>query len=186
MNFLQPARRISVISRHIGLPNFREVQRVATDFPVRLERIPESAFDDFVETILPVYIEERAVADRVSKAAAEQSARQQHAEILQAGYHTPGHHFTRIIDAVTNLSVGDLWFRLDSASGEVYVYHLQVAPEQCRKGYASAALNAVAHLARSQGCARIALDVFAGNTAAQSLHRKLGFSIVGLHMNKPL
>jgi len=50
----------------------------------------------------------------------------------------------------------------------------------------TAALNAAAHLARSKACARLALNVFARNETAQLLYRKLGFSVVSLHMNKPL
>jgi len=153
---------------------------------IRLEYITESAFNDFLEMILPAYIEERSAADHVSKTVAEQFARQQHAELLPHGYHTPGHYFACIIDEVTNIGVGTLWFRADASSGEAYIYYIMVAPEHRRKGYAGAALNEVAHLARSKGCARLALNVFTRNEIAQSLYRKLGFHAVSLHMNKPL
>jgi ribosomal protein S18 acetylase RimI-like enzyme len=153
---------------------------------IRLERIQEPSFNDFLETMLPLYIEERSAADHVSKTVAEQFAHQRHAELLPHGYHTPGHYFARIIDKVTNGAVGAVWFRLDTSSGEAYIYYIMVAPEHRRRGYASAALNAVANIARSKGCARLALNVFARNEIAQSLYRKLGFHVVSLHMNKPL
>ena len=153
---------------------------------IRLESIAESAFKDFLEAILPPYIEERSAADHVSKTVAEQFAHRQNAELLPRGYHTPGHYFARIIDGVTNLAVGTTWFRLDASSGQAYIYYIAVPPEHRRRGYASAAINAVAHLARSKGCARLALNVFARNEPAQSLYRKLGFRVVSLHMNKPL
>ncbi len=153
---------------------------------IRLENIAELEFNDFIETMLPAYIEERSAADHVSKTVAEQFARQQHAKLLLHGYHTPGHYFFRIIDEVTNLAVGTVWFRLEVSSGEAYIYNITVVPEHRRRGYASAALNAVARLARSKGCARLALNVFARNEAARLLYRKLGFCVVSLHMNKPL
>jgi len=77
---------------------------------IRLESIAESAFNDFLEAILPPYIEERSAADHVSKTVAEQFAHRQNAELLPRGYHTPGHYFARIIDGVTNLAVGTTWF----------------------------------------------------------------------------
>ena len=153
---------------------------------IRLESIAESAFKDFLEAILPPYIEERSAADHVSKTVAEQFAHRQHVELLPRGYHTPGHYFARIIDGVTNLAVGTTWFRLDPSSGQAYIYYIAVPPEHRRRGYASAAINAVADLARSKGCARLALNVFAHNEPAQLLYRKLGFGVVSLHMNKPL
>ena len=91
---------------------------------IRLERIQEPSFNDFLETMLPLYIEERSAADHVSKTVAEQFARQQHAELLPHGYHTPGHYFARIIDEVTNGAVGSVWFRLDASSGEAYIYYI--------------------------------------------------------------
>lgn len=151
-----------------------------------LENIAESEFNDFLESMLPPYIEERSVADHVSKAVAERFARQQHAELLPHGYHTPGHHFFRIIDEVTNVAVGTMWIRLDASSGEGYLYYITVAPDCRRQGYASAAVNTVADLARSKGCTRFALNVFVRNKTARLLYRKLGFSVVNLHMNKPL
>ena len=55
---------------------------------IRLESIAESAFNDFLEAILPPYIEERSAADHVSKTVAEQFAHRQNAELLPRGYHT--------------------------------------------------------------------------------------------------
>jgi len=153
---------------------------------IRLESIAESEFNDFMETMLPLYIEERSAADQVPRAVAEQFARRQCTELLPRGYHTPCHYFFRIIDEVTNLAVGSVWVRLETSFGEAYIYNITVDPKHRRRGYASAALNALTHLARSKGCARLALNVFARNQAAQLLYRKLGFSVVSLHMNKLL
>jgi ribosomal protein S18 acetylase RimI-like enzyme len=153
---------------------------------IRLETIAESEFADFLESLPPWYAEERSAADRIPKAVAERYARQQHAELLPQGYQTPGHRFFRIVEAATGQPVGSLWLRLDAGSGEAYLYSLLVAPDHRRKGYASAALDAVARLARAAGCARLALNVFAHNAAAQALYRKLGFQVVSLRLLKPL
>lgn len=121
---------------------------------IHLETIAESAFNNFLETILPLYIEERSAADQMSKTVVKQFAH--YAKLLPHGY--PGHYIARIIDEVTNLAVGTMWFRLDASSGEAYIYYITVRPEHHRRGYASAAINAAAHLAHS----------------------------ISLHMNKPL
>ena len=43
-----------------------------------------------------------------------------------------------------------MWIRLDASSGEGYLYYITVAPDCRRQGYASAAVNTVAYLARSK------------------------------------
>ena len=153
---------------------------------VRLERIAESELDDFLDTIRPHYTAERALADHIPHAEAEQFVRRQFDDALPKGIETIGHHFFRIVDAVTAVDVGIAWLRLNKATREAYLNNVTVSPEHRRKGYASAALQAIVELARAEGCTVLALNVFAPNEAAQRLYRKFGLEVVSMHMNMSL
>ena len=153
---------------------------------VRLESIADSELDSFLDIIRPPYATERAVADRIPYAVAEQFVRHQFEISLPRGVQTPGHHFFHIVDTVSAVHVGIAWVRIDKASREAYLNNVTVSPEHRRKGYASAALEAIARHARAQGCAVLALNVFAPNEAAQRLYRNFGFAVVSMYMNLPL
>jgi ribosomal protein S18 acetylase RimI-like enzyme len=58
----------------------------------------------------------------------------------------------------------------------VYVNHLAVAPAQRRRGYGSRLLRAVTDVARAEGVAGVALDVWAFNSAAQAFYAAQGFA----------
>jgi ribosomal protein S18 acetylase RimI-like enzyme len=150
---------------------------------VRLEGIVASALDGFLGAIGPPYAAERALADHIPLVEAQRFVRRQFEASLPQGADTPGHHFFRIVDTVTAVRVGVAWLRLDRASHEAYINNVTVFSEHRRKGYASAALEAIADLARADGCNVLALNVFAPNTAAQCLYRKFGLEVVSMHMN---
>lgn len=153
---------------------------------VRLESIGENELAGFLDAIRPAYVAERALADRISHVEAEQFVRRQFDASLPQGFHTAGHHFFHIVASDTGARVGIAWVRLDKASREAYLCNVTVSPEHRRKGYASAAVEAIADRARAEGCTVLALNVFAPNTAAQRLYRKLGLEVVSMHMNMAL
>ena len=153
---------------------------------VRLESIAESELGTFLNTIRPSYAAERALADHIPYVDAERFVRRQFEESLPQGFRTLGHHFFRIFDTATGVHVGIVWFRLDKASREAYINNVTVSPEHRRKGFASAALEAIAGRAQSEGCTVLALNVFAANTAAQRLYQKFGLKVVSMYMNMSL
>lgn len=151
---------------------------------VRLVAMTEAEVADFLETVLPSYIAERAAADHLSSAQAEQIARAQHAQLLPGGKIGAGHTIAWMVAG--EQPVGGIWFFLDTACREAYVYNITVFPRQRRRGYAAAALGLVEQAARGAGCRLLALNVFAPNAGAIALYRKLGFTAVSMHMNKVL
>lgn len=151
---------------------------------VRLVAMTEREAKEFLETVLPRYVAERAAADHVSSEAAEQAARAQHAQLLPGGKVGAGHTIAWIVAG--EQPVGGVWFFLDTAQREAYVYNITVFPRHRRRGHAAAALALVERAARDAGCRTLALNVFAPNAAAIALYRKLGFAAVSMHMNKVL
>ena len=151
---------------------------------LELQPIAESEFAAFLEATLPSYSSARAVADHVTLAAAEPVARAQQARLLFDGFHTPGHRFYWI--RCEGSSVGSLWLSFDPEAGEAYIYDIVIFEGQRRRGYASEALRTAEEIARTEGCQRIGLNVFAPNEIAQALYRRLGYAVASLYMNKPL
>jgi ribosomal protein S18 acetylase RimI-like enzyme len=153
---------------------------------VRLEPMSETQYAEFMEAILPAYIAARSAADYVPLDEAERFARDQHRQLLPAGQATPGHHFQAIVAPVSEQPVGGVWFYVDTAKGEAFLYNITVFPQWCRSGYATAALSLVEEAVRLAGCKVLALNVFAENAGAAELYRKAGYARVSSHMNKRL
>jgi len=151
---------------------------------VKLVAMTEAETAGFLETVLPPYIAERAAADHVPPEVAERAARAQHAQLLPGGKPGPGHTIAWIVAA--DQPVGGIWFYLDIANREAYVYNITVFPQHRRRGFARGALTLLEQAARDAGCRTLALNVFAPNKGAIALYRKLGFSAVSMHMNKAL
>ena len=153
---------------------------------MRLVPVEDEAFAGFLEGVTAPYAAERATADHLPIEEAEAEARRQIAQLLPQGRRTPGHFFFWIVAQDGESPSGHVWYRLDAVRGEAFVCHIAVRPERRRRGLASAALRLVETDARTAGCRRIALNVFAPNAAAIALYAKLGYAVVSQHMNKRL
>ncbi len=65
--------------------------------------------------------------------------------------------------------------------GDFYISNLAVLPRYRGRGLATQLLSCSEELARKSGCQRLVLDVELENKPAQSLYRKLGFSVEDEH-----
>jgi ribosomal-protein-alanine N-acetyltransferase len=68
-----------------------------------------------------------------------------------------------------------LWFILD----EAHIATLAVHPEFRRRGFARRLLHTALSVAYNEGAERSLLEVRAGNQAALSIYKKMGYEIVG-------
>jgi ribosomal protein S18 acetylase RimI-like enzyme len=154
----------------------------------KVELRPIGAFElpQVLSKTRPAYIAERAKADHISLEEASEFAERQFAQILPQGLQTPGHHFAWMIAGEPAERVGFVWYFADTQRREAFIYDLWVDEPHRRRGYASAALSAVADDVRRLGCERLGLNVFATNPAAAALYRKCGFAAVTQYMNKRL
>jgi len=153
---------------------------------IKLEPMTQAQYSEFMETIVPPYVAERAAADHVSAEEAERYAHRQHARLLPEGHRTTGHRFLRIVSTDGDESVGGVWFWIDVENKQGFLYNITVFPRHRRRGFASDALARVEEMVRSAGCTALGLNVFSSNDGAIALYRKLGFSAVSSYWNKPL
>ncbi len=94
---------------------------------------------------------------------------------------TPNHFFYLALE--DDCPVGYLWAEVRRmpetpfryAWDYVYVNHISLRPEARSKGYGKQLLEAAANLARQQGIATLALDVWSFNTRAHAAFESFGF-----------
>lgn len=158
-----------------------------TDISPPLARMGDAWFRDFVAAAIESYAQENITAGRWPAEGARERARQAFAGLLPQGTATPDHFLYEIRDA-SGQGVGSLWFSVyeDGGTRQVHVYELVVAPAHRRRGHAEAAFRAMEAKVRAMGIDRIGLHVFAHNTGAQALYRKLGYGTASLNLTKRL
>ena len=92
----------------------------------------------------------------------------------------------RVIDAA-GTDVGLVWLGRSPDNPKTgCVYDLVIDPEHRGRGLGRAAMGAAEEQLRSDGCTRIALNVFGWNVAATALYRSLGFEVDSMQMSKPV
>lgn len=97
-------------------------------------------------------------------------------EMLRPELPDDSHEFLLAVDGETLIGYVGLMTVLD----EGYLSNVAVASEHRRQGIAEALLKALLMRARARKLAFVTLEVRAGNTPAQTLYRKLGFTEVGV------
>ena len=151
---------------------------------VGLAPMTDDAVAAYLAAIAGPYASARAAADHVPLDAAERFVSAQHAALLPDGPRTPGHRFFRIVSAASRETVGHVWFHVDAAAAQAFVYDITIDPAHRRRRFATSALTWVESIARDAGCATLALNVFAENPGALALYHILGFQTVSRHLNK--
>jgi ribosomal protein S18 acetylase RimI-like enzyme len=145
---------------------------VADPAPLTLRAMTAAEFDTWRDGTVEGYAAELA-ATGLSRERADERSRSQMAELIPSGLESPGMEFflARVGDDV----VGDLW--LHTADPMAFVYNIEVRPDQRRRGYGAAIMNAAAVHCRDAGHPYLGLNVFAHNPNARALYDKLGYRV---------
>ena len=97
-----------------------------------------------------------------------------------------GARINRVLDE-SGTVVGLLWLGRSPDNRETgFVYDVAIEKEYQGKGLGRAAMLAAEDLLRSDGCTRIALNVFGWNERAIALYDSLGFQVDSMQLSKPL
>jgi ribosomal protein S18 acetylase RimI-like enzyme len=119
----------------------------------------------------------------LTRAEAEEKARNDHARLFPEGRPLGGHHLY-VVEDEHGASIGRLWFA--DREGDVFLYAIELDEGVRGRGYGREAMQAFEELARERGTASIWLNVFGGNEVARGLYRSLGFTEASVHMLKRL
>lgn len=137
-----------------------------------LEPMDQAEFDVFMSDEVEGFAQELAAAGTGIEAARERS-RTLMDELVPSGLASPGMEFHAA--RVGGDTVGALW--LSTAQTMAFVYNIEVRPEQRRRGYGAAIMNAAALHCRDAGHPYLGLNVFAHNPGARALYDKLGYQV---------
>ena len=96
------------------------------------------------------------------------------------------HYFYTIEDETLATKVGILWFAVQERGGRpgTFVYDVQIYEAFRRRGYGTAAFQALEEKARELGLTTISLHVFGHNQPARAMYRKLGYVETDVMMSK--
>jgi GNAT superfamily N-acetyltransferase len=129
-------------------------------------------YESFMAGEVEGFAEELASAGTELEQALERS-RTMMGELLPSGMQSPGMEF--LVGEVAGVPVGDLW--LSTGETMAFVYNIVVRPDQRRRGYGAAIMNAAAIRCRELGHPVLGLNVFAHNPNARALYDKLGYRV---------
>jgi GNAT superfamily N-acetyltransferase len=129
-------------------------------------------FVEFTDGEVEGFAEELVSAGMEREQALERSQTMM-GELLPTGLESPGMGFH--VAEVAGQPVGDLW--LSTKDTMAFVYNIEVRPEQRRRGYGAAIMNAAAIRCRDLGHPVLGLNVFAHNPNARALYDKLGYRV---------
>ncbi len=154
---------------------------------VRLRTLTDGEYDTMRTPMLEEFAADLA---RSAHAPVDDAVRQRAAqffpETLTDALTEAGTTICRVLDE-DGTDVGLLWLgRSPVNPGTGFVYDLVIDPEHRGRGLGRAAMGAAEELLRSDGCTRIALNVFGWNVAATALYRSLGFEVDSMQMSKPV
>ena len=109
-------------------------------------------------------------------------------KLLPRGHATPDNYLFTLRAAPGSAALGVLWYAVRKRAGKqtAYIYDIVIRPEHQRRGYASAALQALEEEVARRGLAGIGLHVFGHNRAARDLYEKMGFTPSNIILYKAL
>ena len=113
-------------------------------------------------------------------------SRQAFTNLLPQGTQTENNYLFRIMLAKNGEKVGMIWMKHDAPRPHGYIFDFILDETQRGKGYGKQAMLALEEIAKGMGIATLALHVFAHNTVAMNLYKKLGYEVTSQNMQKRL
>jgi ribosomal protein S18 acetylase RimI-like enzyme len=106
--------------------------------------------------------------------------------LLGQGLSTPNHFLYNIVLATADKEsrLGYLWIYVDDHKKRCFIYDIYLHPEFRHQGWGRKILELLETNLKQQGILRISLHVFANNSIAQELYRKMGYELTGMNMQK--
>ena len=142
---------------------------------ITLSPMTESDYRAFLDKFIPVYAADMVEAGNWTEMESLERSRQAMDRFLPEGIKTPGQFIYNLMSE-TGEKVGLLWYgRQADWPAEAFIFEFEIYELYRRRGYARQALAALEIQARRQEFKRLALNVFASNTAARQLYLKSGF-----------
>jgi len=153
---------------------------------VKLIPMDPSDFDAYVKKSTAGYAEEHVKTGNWQPEDALEKARAEFNHLLPDGLKSKDQYIYSIVDDVTAKKMGILWVKVneDGTRRRAFGYDFEVYEEYRGQGFGKQALAALEEILRSMDVESMELHVFAHNTTAVELYRKMGFKITNMYMQK--
>ena len=144
---------------------------------VTLTKMTPAEYAAFCERSAADYAADLLKTQPLSPEDALSKARQELADMLPLGADTPGHFLMTIRDASDGQPVGLIWYLYEQTDGvnQVFLSDFLIDEAHRRKGYATAALEEMARLAKADGCTESIVYVWEHNLPGIRLYEKCGY-----------
>ena len=150
---------------------------------VKLERMQQEDFDQFLEQEIRAYAEDHVRNGNWEAEGALEKSAQAFKHYLPDGIHSKDQNLWSILDE-ENHKIGALWVQVKDKKAFIFDF---VIDEAFRgKGFGKQALTAMDGKLKAMEAESVELHVFGDNVTAQELYKKMGFEITGIHMRKQL
>ena len=148
----------------------------------------EDEFDQWRATAVRKFAEEQIAAGVWSSAEALDLASASNAELLPAGFATPGMVFLTAVGP-DGSRVGVAWIGLVHPRGTAdcaFLYEIEIEETRRGAGLGRALLTEAEKTVRAHGLAGLELNVLGDNTRAIHLYRSAGYTVTTQRMRKNL
>ena len=153
---------------------------------VRLVPMTEEEFEAYLDKTVPEYAAENVRAGYWPEEGARERSRKIYFNLLPDGVKTENNYLFRIQVEESGEKVGVLWMKHEAPRPHGFIFDIRLDETERGKGYGKQAMLALEEVAREMELKTIGLHVFAHNTAAMNLYKRLGYQISSQNMVKRL
>jgi ribosomal protein S18 acetylase RimI-like enzyme len=150
---------------------------------IQLRPIQQEDFEKFLEREIREYANDHVRNGNWPAEGALERSRKEFESLLPDGINSRHQYLWSIINESDN-KIGVLWVQVKDQKAFIYDF---VIDEAFRgKGYGKLALSALDEQLKTMNVDSVGLHVFGDNIRAQELYNKMGYRIIGIHMQKKL
>jgi len=155
---------------------------------ILLVPMTEPEYSEYVLESASGYAAEKVASGEWTEEESLELAQEELNTLLPQGLATKDNYLFTIREAPGSPVLGMLWYSVRKRAGKqtAYIYDIVINSEHQRRGYATAALQALEAEVARRGLAGISLHVFGHNHAARALYDKMGFTPSNIVMFKPV
>jgi ribosomal protein S18 acetylase RimI-like enzyme len=153
---------------------------------LKLVPMDPSIFDAYLERSTADYAEEHIRSGNWQREGALEKARAEFKHLLPDGLQTKDQYLYSITEPDTGRKLGMIWFKVteDGTRRRAFFYEFYIDESYRGKGFGKQALAALDETLASLGVDFIDLHVFASNTTAIELYKKMGYEVTNMYMRK--
>ncbi len=153
---------------------------------IRLEKMKPDEFEVYSEGLVRNYAIENVKSGRWEEKDSIEKSRREIDSLLTDGLNTRYHKLLSIVETDHNHKIGYFWLHIFPNTKKGFIYDFVIQKEFRGKGCGKRSLEALEEYAGDLGIENLSLHVFAHNTAAVSLYKKMGYEVTNMNMAKAI